>query len=262
MAVSTDMSACRSVAVPVVAVILLATMACTAGAAPSLEGRRFLSTAVTVGGADRPLVPGTRITLGFADGQLSASVGCNTMGASYRVDGGRLVIGQAFQTEMGCDPERMAQDEWLFGFLGSGPVARLSSDELVLEGGGTVIRLLDREIAEPDLPLVGPTWTLVSIIEGDAVSSVPEGVVATLRFGADGRVAIQTGCNEGGATFTVADGTLRLGDIITTKRACVGAGTAVEEAVLAVLGQATAVGIDASSLELRSGGRGLQFSGA
>jgi heat shock protein HslJ len=245
------------------AILVLASVACTAGVVPSLDGRRFLSTGATVDGVDRPLVAGTRIALGFSDGHVSASAGCNSMGAAYSVDGGRLRISDAAQTEIGCDPDRQAQDEWLFGFLGSGAAVRLTGNDLALEGDGTVIRLIDREIADPDLPLVGPVWTVVSIIDGDAVSSVPDGVVATLRFGMDGRVAISTGCNEGGGTVTISDGTLRFGDVALTKRACQGPAGELERVVLSVLGGAeVAFTIDARSLELRAGPRGLQLSGA
>jgi heat shock protein HslJ len=257
------MSPNRPAGLALATILLLAGVACTAGVDPSLDGRRFLSTGATVNGVDRPLVPGTRITLGFQAGHLSASAGCNTLGAAYSVESGRLRIGDAAQTEIGCDPDRQAQDEWLFGFLGSGVTVRLTGNDLVLEDGGTVIRLLDREIADPDLPLAGPTWTVVSIIDGDAVSSVPDGVVATLRFGADGRVAISTGCNEGGGSVTVSGATLRFVDVALTKRACQGPAGEIEQAVLAVLGgEEVAFTIEARSLELRAGPRGLHLSGA
>ena len=60
------------------------------------------------------------------------------------------------------------------------------------------MRLLDREVAEPDLNIVGPTWTVESIIHGDAVSSVPAGAIATLVFKADGTIDVNAGCNRGG----------------------------------------------------------------
>ena len=243
--------------------VALVVVACTAGPAGlSLDGRRFLSTSVTADGVVRPLVAGTRVSLGFADGHLSASAGCNTLGAAYRIEDGRLRISGAGQTEMGCDPDRQAQDEWLFGLLGSGPVIALAGDELALEADGLVVRLLDREVADPDLPLIGPTWTVVSVIRGDSVSSVPEGLLATLSFEADGRVRIATGCNEGAATVAVADGTLRFRDVALTKRACPGPPAELESDVLAVLrADAVSFTIDARTLELRAGERGLQLSG-
>lgn len=246
---------------PVLTVLLaLSLTACVASpAAPLLDGRQFLSISVTEQGAVRQLVPGTRITIRFADGQLSASAGCNIMGGAYRIEGERLRVDAASVTEIGCDPARHAQDEWLFAFLGSAPTFRPGND-LVLESGGTIIRLLDRTVAEPDLPLVGPTWTVVSIISGDAVSSVPGGVVASLEFQADGRVRIAAGCNDGGAQVTVESGTLRFAEIVLTKRACPGAEGQLEAAVLAVL-RADAIDfrIDGQVLDLCAEERGLQL---
>ena len=153
---------------------VLVVAGCTSAAPAGLDGRTFLSTAVTDGGGARDLVPGTRIRLSFDDGRIGVQAGCNTMGASYRLDGGRLRITDAATTEMGCDPARQAQDDWVFAFLGAGPTVALAGDELTLTAGSTAIRFLDREVAEPDLPLVGTTWTVVSLIGGDAVSSVPQ----------------------------------------------------------------------------------------
>ena len=45
----------------------------------TLDGRTFLSTAVTENGVARALVGGTRIRLQFLDGRLAATAGCNTM---------------------------------------------------------------------------------------------------------------------------------------------------------------------------------------
>lgn len=247
------------------ALVVAALVAAACAAAPagaSLDGRRFLSTSVTDHDVLRPLVAGTRIVLGFADGHVSAAAGCNTLGAAYRIDGGRLLIEGAGQTEMGCDPARQAQDEWLFDLLASRPAVALSGDELALEADGVVVRLLDREVADPDLPLIGPTWTVVSIIRGDAASSVPQGLVATLVFEAGGRVRIATGCNEGAATVTLADGTLRFRDVALTKRGCPAEAGQLESDIVALLNaDAVAFTIDARSLELRADERGLQLSG-
>jgi heat shock protein HslJ len=237
---------------------------CTlAGTPPALDGRSFLSTSVTEGGEDRPLVAGTRIRLAFQGGNIGASAGCNTMSGAYRVVDGRLVVEGSGTTEIGCDPERHAQDDWLFGFLGARPTVRLAGNDLTLEAGDTIVRLLDREVAEPDLPLVGPTWTLDSIMVMDTVSSVPGGVVATLSFTPDGTVAIASGCNSGGGRVEVGAGVLRFSELVQTDMACPGARGEVEAAMMAVLGaREVAYSIDASTLTLTAGDRGLSFRGA
>ena len=234
------------------------------GQGASLEGRTFLSTGVTDGDVPHDLVAGTRIRISFiAGGTIGVSAGCNIMGGSYRHEGGALQFDGGSMTEMGCDPERHAQDDWLFGFLGSGPSVALSGNDLVLTSGPVDIRLIDREIAEPDLALVGPTWTVISIVDGDAVSSVPVGVVATLAFGADGRVAVSTGCNDGGGTYAVAGESMTFSDVALTKRACDGAAGQMEAAVLAVItADRVLFGLDANALSLRVAGGGLDLSGS
>jgi heat shock protein HslJ len=246
--------------VPVLALLIIGCS--TAAADPlTLNGRQFLSVDVTVNGVQRLLVAGTRIQLSFTDGNIGATAGCNHIGGAYRVDGGRLIVDQMGMTEMGCDPARHDQDSWLSAFLGAQPQVRLAGPDLVLESSGTIVRLLDREIAEPDVPLTGVRWALTTIFEGDAAMSVPDGVSATLEFSADGNFSLHTGCNQGGGHYELGNGTLIFSDVVTTEMACDGARAQVEAAVLAVIGAGqVGVEIDSSNLTLTGDGRGLGFS--
>jgi heat shock protein HslJ len=243
-------------------IIVLILTACGAGNTDALDGRTFISTAVVDGGEDRPLVANTEIRLTFDDGQLGASAGCNAFGGTFRVEDGALIVDGGAMTEMGCDEERSAQDEWLFAFLGARPQLSLSDNELILTAGETIITLLDREIAEPDLALVGPTWTVDTIITGDAASSVPDGVNATITFAEDGSMHVQTGCNSGAGQYTVDGDRLELSGIQQTLIGCDGAAAAVEEAVIEVLAPgAVTYALDADSLTLMAGDHGLVLRG-
>jgi heat shock protein HslJ len=225
-----------------------------------VAGHEYLSVAVTDGGAARPLVAGTRIRLTFTDGQLGASAGCNHIGGPYRLEAGRLVVEAMAMTEMACEPNRDAQDQWLTAFLGSRPSIRAVGTELTLEAGAVVIRLVDRTVAEPDLPLAGTAWTLVGIQQGDAVSSIPAGVTATLRFNADGSFEVNTGCNQGGGKWNPVGGGISVSDLVLTKRACDAPVASVESAVVQVLRTGSVlVSIKASSLTLQAGAWGLQL---
>ena len=229
--------------------------------AGTVSGRQFLSVNVTAGGEPRPLVAGTRIRLTFQDGSLSANAGCNIIGGSYEIEGGKLVFSGASMTEMACEEPRMAQDDWLVSFLGSEPSLTIDGDNLTLTDGEVTIALLDSEVAEPDKQLTGQTWTLSSLIQGDAVSSVPAGVIATLTFGEDGSVDVNAGCNSGGGTYTVDGESVTFGDIVTTKMACMGPQMQVENAVLQVLStDGLTFSIDANVLTISAGDVGLQFS--
>ncbi len=231
---------------------------------PDLGGREFLSTSVLVGGLAQPLVDGTQIRISFdEEGMLAAHAGCNHFGAMYRIDGGVLAITGGAMTEMGCDPALSEQDEWLFGFLGSQPQVRLSGDELVMEEDETVITLLDREVADPDLPLIGPVWTVSAIISNDAVSSVPEDVIATLVFTEEQLVMVNTGCNSGSGRAEVLADSIRFGDIALTRVACEGSAAEMEDAMLTVLSaDVVRYEVDANVLELSIAGYGLQLIGS
>jgi len=232
-----------------------------AGTAPDLNGRTFLSINVTDDGVLRTLVANTRIRINFQDGQLGASVGCNSMGGTYSIEDGKLIFHGGGMTEMGCDPARHAQDDWLMNFLGSQPQITVNGFDLVLTSGTTKVELLDREVAEPDQPLVGPTWTLSSIITGQAVSSVPAGVTATITFNADGTVNIEPGCNRGGGTYTVTEEEIVFSGLETTAMGCMASVMGVENAVLGVLsGNAVTFAVEAGLLTIMAGEHGLQFT--
>ena len=149
-----------------------------------LDGHAYLST-----GLDSPnplldvvpLVPGTRIRLAFADGTININGGCNTMGGAYRIDGDRIVTDQMSMTEMACDQPRMQQDDWLATYL-SGATFTLEGDTLILLNDDVRLTLLDEEVATPDQPLEGTSGCSTGSSSGDAVSSVPVGVNAAIRF--------------------------------------------------------------------------------
>jgi heat shock protein HslJ len=250
---------------PVALLVLLLVVGCSllpGGDTPDLEGREFLSTSIAVDGLTRDLVRGTVIRLGFADGRLSANAGCNTYGATYRLEGDVLAVTDASTTEMGCDADHQAQDAWLFALIGAQPGITVNGDELVLSEGDTTVAFLDRTVAEPDLPLIGPIWTVTMILTADAAASVPEDVAATLAFSDSGQVFVNTGCNTGSGSVEVLSTTLRLGDIVLSQAACTGPAVGVERAMIEVLSaDVVHYDINASQLTVSIGDRGLQLAG-
>ena len=208
-----------------------------------------------------PLVDGTRIRLSFGDdGQITASAGCNTLGGAVEITAERIDVGDLSTTEMGCEPALHEQDAWLADFLASEPGYTLDGDRLVLRDDGTSIDLLDRRVADPDRPLEGTIWRLDGLIDGDAVSSVPGGVRATLRF-TDRQVAIDVrGCSNGTASVDVdVDATeLTVGQVIMRDNQCDTDEAAVEEAIVDALDGRVAYVIEAAGLTLTNrNGKGL-----
>lgn len=256
----------RHLSLAAIAVLLLAACGAAASTVPStppsadgLAGRQFWSTAVV----GHNLVPDTRVTLTFRnDGTLGAQAGCNSMGGTWSLDGTTLRIQVGAMTEMACAEPRMAQDEWLGGWLASGLEATSAGDELVLTGGGVTMTLLDREVADPDRPLAGTTWLLdgLQIGAGDqsTVSSVPNGVRASVRIDND-RLAADTGCNTGTASATVEGDRLTIGPIALTDKACEPDATEVERFVTQVLQGEVRFEVDGPTLRVIGSDGGLMF---
>ncbi len=218
-----------------------------------LAGRVFIVTGAT--GHD--LVAKAGITLSFDAGRLGLSAGCNQMSGGYTIKDGTLDIGSMISTEMACEAPLMAQDQWISAFL-PGAAITLDGDTLTLSKDGVTLTATDRTVAKPDLPLEGTTWIVESLVANQAVSSMPQGVTATLVF-TGGKVAVDTGCNKGNGAAAIAETAITFGPIATTKMACVGPAGEVEQQVLAVLAGDAAWTIDADSLQLRGAAGGLDL---
>lgn len=217
-----------------------------------LEGRTFLSQAVT----GRTLVPDTEIRLTFNDGHLGATAGCNSLGAPYSLDGDTLVIDEGMSmTEIGCDPARHDQDTWLADFLTSKPTILLAGSELTLRDGTTAIELLDRELADPDRELVGTTWLVDSIITGEAVSSVPPEGHVTLEFPDDQSfLATARDCTSAAGPVQIGSDTLTFEDFGVDAIGC----SSPWEETLQVLQQGrTTYDIEAGRLTIQAGENGI-----
>lgn len=159
----------------------------------------YLSVEVTGGGEARPLVEGTQIRLTFDDTSLGATLGCNHLGGTYRLDGDVLVVDELSTTDMGCDAPRHDQDQWFADLLSSRPTVAVEGDTLTLSGGSTVVVLRDREVADPDRELVGTTWEVTGFLEGTGpdgtAMSVGVETPGILDLRDDGMVTGHDGCN-------------------------------------------------------------------
>ena len=225
----------------------------------SLNGKSFVSTAVT----GHTLVPGSQIMMSFDNGTLRASAGCNSIGGTYTITNSILNGGDNFSsTMMGCDSDLMAQDEWLAGFLGAAPALSMDGDVLTMTAKGSTITM-GPSAAVPTRPVVGTTWTLDTITDAQAASSIPTEVEPpTLRIDADGQAAIFAGCNTGSSAVVVNDTTLSFGPIRLTKMSCSSDANHVERSVLAVLDGEVAFAIEGAQLTLTKGAQGLIYRAA
>jgi heat shock protein HslJ len=230
-----------------------ASPASSAPAAADLDGHTYIVTGVQ----GRDVVKGSEIALRFDAGSLGISAGCNSMGGSYTITDGKLTVGAMMTTEMACQEPLMAQDQWISAFVNDAAVT-LEGDTLTLSKDGVTLTATDKKVAKPDLPVEGTVWTVESLVSNQAVSSMPAGVEASLVF-ADGKVAVDAGCNKGSGAAGIGDSTITFGPIATTKMFCEGAAGEVEQQVLGVLTGEVAYTVDSDALHLRGAGGGLDL---
>jgi heat shock protein HslJ len=246
-------------AIFVLALVLSACSDESANESAALRGRTYLSESVSVKNEPKTLVAGTRIRLSFpSDDRITATAGCNILGGTVNVAEDRLSITELGTTEMGCDPARHAQDEWLASVLTAWPAYRIDGTHLVLQTEDTVIQLLNREVAEPDRALVATTWEIDGLVSGTSASSIPAGTYATVIIDANTvRIAIDS-CNEGSANIKIGPSTIEVEALVMTDIACADAPTRLESAIAATLKGKVDYSIEAASLRLtRSDGNGL-----
>ncbi len=181
----------------------------------SLDGKTYVSTSVT----GRTLVPDTRVTATFTDGVLSLNAGCNTLGGAYRVDQEQLVAAQLGGTEMGCDTPRHEQDAWLAQLFSSKPALSIADDTITVTSATASLTLRDRAVVRPDKPLVGTTWIVDTIINGETAASAPAGVMATILLPNETRIEVYDGCNRTSGAVDVGASSLTLVDLPAPVRA-------------------------------------------
>jgi len=205
-------------------------------------------------------VEGTTIRLSFDATELRFNAGCNSFFGLYSLCDGKLCASSLGGTEIGCSAPLHAQDEWLSGFLTSSPTLTHAGQRVTLEGTEATLEFLDRELANPDRSLTGRTWSIDTLIDGDAASSVPAQTTPTLVFQDDGVFQSFSTCASGSGTYSRANGELTVSDLNFAEPECPSTGNLlVQDHILAVLGGNGTVEleIDAQRLTLTRGTLGL-----
>jgi heat shock protein HslJ len=230
--------------------------------ADPLRGRTFIATAVTEDGRPRELAPDTELSVQFTDdGRLIAQAGCNQMQGEVDTSGGTLSFAEGLSvTEMGCDQARHEQDTFVADVLTATPAWELTGDRFTITAGTTVFDMAPREVVRPDQELVGTTWLLDTLVDGQAASSTTAGAPAvTLVF--DGtKVVADTGCNGVTAEYTVAGDVLTFTQGAMTRMMCAPEIMRGETAAVDVLQGEVEYDITADRLTLtHPSGKGLQL---
>ena len=177
-------------------------------------------------------------------GSLSGSGGCNSYSATWDSDGTTLTVGAIAATRMACDPAVNTLESEYLGLLqvaatwsleGTTVTVTTSAGSTLVYGGDT------------DGPALVGEWQL-STFGGTAV---PNGIIATAVFGADGSVTGSGGCNTFSGTYTASDTSLTISRLAVTSMFCEAAGE-IEPAYLDTLQATTGWSVVGDTLTIES----------
>ncbi|MBK8462154.1 MAG: META domain-containing protein [Nigerium sp.] len=186
------------------------------------------------------------------DGRATGSGGCNRIGGSFATDGSTLSFGGDFvSTMMACEESVMKTEQELLAALPQVASYAITGGRLTLsDAAGAEVATF----AVLDQGLAGTSWVVTGLRSGDAVTSPIAGTDLTVAFGEDGGVSGSSGCNRFTGTYTVTDGLLRVGPLVSTMMACDTPTGVMEQetAFLKALESATAIQREVASLTLRT----------
>ena len=156
----------------------------------------------TVDGEAMVVPDGSRITLLVDGDQVGGTSACNGYGTSWQLDGSHVQVGPGMSgTEMGCEPDVMAAESTYLGALPRVDRGTQESGELRLSGAGVQLRFVQQPPV-PTTALVGATWVLETLLNGEVTSSVA-GDAATLLLAGDGSLTGSTGCRSLSGQYVV-----------------------------------------------------------
>lgn len=212
------------------------------------------------GGGTIDVPDGWQVTLRLTeDGEVGGQA-CNHYGGTYQVDAGRISFSAMSMTEMACEEPMMSLEAAYHAALAEISGVERQGDRLTLRGDAVeLVYELAPEV--PDAALEGTSWTLESLIQGDAVASVQG--EPTLVLNADGSLTGSTGCRDLSGDFNLSGDAVTLGSLITTDQACEASLEAQDRFVIGVLEGGFRVAIDGNHLTLTGpDGNGLDYLAA
>jgi heat shock protein HslJ len=215
-------------------------------------------TSATVDGAGLDLSAGD-VTLTIDGEQWGGTAACNQYFATATLEGDQVTVGGVGSTEMACDEPRMALEAAYLTGLQRVTTVTTDSDTLTLSSGDGVVLEFGPVAPTPVADLVGTTWTLTTLLDGETASSTV-GKPATLTLADDGTVTGSTGCRTFRGRWEQDSDTLTIGPLATPKIGCSPETQPQDTHVLAVLDGEVVVTLEGQSLTLERDGLALGYA--
>lgn len=147
----------------------------------------------TIDGAAIVLVDGWQVTLDVDGSQIGGRAACNGYGGTAVIGDGTITVGELSWTEMGCEPAVMQLEQAYLGALPEVTSFVVADDRLTMTGPTSEL-IFDPVAPVDDTEIVGTTWVLDTMIEGQVASNSPNMSAATLTLNDDGTLTGSTGC--------------------------------------------------------------------
>ena len=134
----------KKISLFLITLFVLSLTACSGQASASISGEWTLA---SYGDASNPApaVPDVETSVSFDDkGQFGGSVGCNSFGSEYKVDGDKITFGSIISTMMYCE-ETSSQESVVLGILSDKTINyQVEGDELKITSsdGASVVVLV------------------------------------------------------------------------------------------------------------------------
>lgn len=194
----------------------------------------------------------------FASGKVSGVLVCNSYTGGFTQSGSSLTISTLAMTQMACANTSPDVESQMAAAMQKAATYTASKESLkIYDSGGKNVVVYQ---AAPADPLSGTSWVATGINNGNqAVVSPASGTTITAQFSADGQMSGNGGCNDYSASFTAANGSLVIGPVASTQKACDPAVMQQEQQYFAALAQVHSFDISGgSTLTLRDAGGAMQ----
>jgi heat shock protein HslJ len=190
-------------------------------------------------------------------GAVAIKADCNRVAGAYTTNGNQLTITPGPSTMAACPP----------GSMGDEYVQQLTNVTSYLFKDGNLILEFKFDSGSmtfaPSAPagLSGTAWTVVNYNNGNqAVVTLIAGSEISLKFGADGQVSGNAGCNQYGGAYQAEGANLKVGPLVNTSMACASPEGVMEQETkyLAALQNAATYVIEGNTLTIRDAGGAMQ----
>ena len=140
------------------------------------------------------------ITVSFTETQATGTAGVNNFFSLVKIDENKLTFSNIGATRKAASPDMMKLEQHFFTTLIQSDHFRIKKDKLTIKDKNVIVLFVFALNK-----LENTEWTLLSLNDGTAMVSVPEGFTADISFGKDNSVAGSNGVNRYFGSYNIGE---------------------------------------------------------